>query len=148
MIETAPRTNSIARPWPLTSQARRELIDEIARLRQGLSGLGLEWLEAGIMDVPASLLGRRLQTLEAVLERAEIVDAVPCAAIGRTVTLRHDDGELVSYRLVFPGDGDPARGRISADSPLGAAMLGAQAGESVDVQAPAGSWSVTLVAVE
>jgi hypothetical protein len=148
MIDTAPRTNTIARPWPLTSQARRELIDEIARLRQGLSGLGLEWLEAGIMDVPASLLGRRLQTLEAVLERAEVVDAVPCAAIGRKATFRHEDGEVMSYRLVFPGDGDPARGQISADSPLGVAILGASIGESIDVQAPAGSWSVTLVAVE
>ena len=53
----------------------------------------------------------------------------------------------MSYTIVFPGDGDPSRGWVSADSPLGSAVLGARAGESVHVAAPVGRWRVTVVAV-
>jgi transcription elongation GreA/GreB family factor len=47
-----------------------------------------------------------------------------------------------------PGDGDPARRCVSADSPLGSALLGARPGAAVEVAAPGGSWSVVVLAVE
>jgi transcription elongation factor GreA len=50
--------------------------------------------------------------------------------------------------MVPPGTGDPRAGRISPDSPLGVALLGRRAGEDVEVQAPAGSWRATVVAVD
>jgi transcription elongation GreA/GreB family factor len=49
---------------------------------------------------------------------------------------------------VFPGGGDPAQGWISADSPLGSAILGCMPGDRVDVTAPAGPRVVTMVSVE
>ena len=67
--------------------------------------------------------------------------------IGRQATLREDDGETFSFRLVFPGDGEPAQGWISADSPLGSAVLGRRPGDVVEVAAPAARRAVTLVAV-
>ena len=44
--------------------------------------------------------------------------------------------------------GTPAEGWLSADSPLGAAVLGRSPGDAVEVTAPAGSRVVTVLAVE
>jgi transcription elongation GreA/GreB family factor len=38
-------------------------------------------------------------------------------------------------------------GTVSPTSPLGAALLGRKLGESVDVQAPRGSWRATIRAI-
>jgi transcription elongation GreA/GreB family factor len=70
------------------------------------------------------------------------------AVIGRRVTLLEEDGDSVTYGLVFPGDGDPIQGWISADSPLGAAVLGCAPGDRVEVDAPVGRRVVTVLSVE
>ena len=62
--------------------------------------------------------------------------------------LRGDDGSRVTYALVAPGEGAPSQGRISADSPLGAAILGRRAGDTVEIDAPAGRRRVTVECVE
>jgi transcription elongation GreA/GreB family factor len=36
---------------------------------------------------------------------------------------------------------------VSPDSPLGAALLGAAEGDTVDVQAPRGAWRATILSV-
>jgi len=134
--------------WPLTREAREQLIEEIARLRGDLTSLAGQGLEEGIVRLPMTIAMRRLETLRDVLDRCEVVDDTSCAAIGRRARLHDGDGEASSYEIVFPGDGDPDRGRISADSPIGAAVLGARPGDVVEVTAPAGRWSVTVLAVD
>jgi transcription elongation GreA/GreB family factor len=54
---------------------------------------------------------------------------------------------VASYSIVYPGAGDPARSCISADSPLGAALLGARPGATVEVAAPGGSWSAVVLGI-
>ena len=117
-------------------------------MRHDFLSLTGQGLEEGIVQLPVALAARRLETLKDVLDRAEIVDDVRCAAIGRRATLRDDDGESASYEIVFPGDGDPTRGCISADSPLGGAILGSQEGDVVEVNAPAGRRSLTVVSID
>ena len=68
--------------------------------------------------------------LSAVLDAAEQIHEPDRAVIGRRVTLLEEEGESVIYTLVFPGDGDPAQGWISADSPLGSAVLGCRPGDT------------------
>jgi|SRR4051794_16890232 transcription elongation GreA/GreB family factor len=89
---------------------------------------------------------QRLSVLGAVVDSAEVTKAT-CVAIGSRVRLRDSEGKTFDYSVVFPGDGDPLRGWVSADSPLGAAVLGREPGAQVVVHAPAGSWSVTVVDV-
>jgi transcription elongation factor GreA len=55
---------------------------------------------------------------------------------------------LDEYLLVPPGGADSRDGRISIDSPLGQALLGRRAGETVEVKAPSGNRTVTLVHVD
>jgi transcription elongation GreA/GreB family factor len=141
------------RRWPMTPEAWRALADELALLRVDLTTLASAADEGdGLVDFRVAQTARRLDLLTGVLESAEAIDDPECAVIGRRTTRVDGEGEgeddRVSYVLVYPGEGDPARGWVSADSPLGAAILGARAGESVEVHAPAGRRRVTVVAVE
>jgi transcription elongation GreA/GreB family factor len=131
----------------MTKEARHALIDEIAELRKDVAILaGAAPSDDGIVRLPAAQAARRLETLEEVLAGAELIDDGR-AVIGRRVELRDEDGESMSYTIVFPGDGDPSRGWVSADSPLGSVVLGARPGKSVHVSAPVGRWRVTVVDV-
>jgi transcription elongation factor GreA len=146
-ISAAPSVDRLPR-WPLTRAARERLADEIVRVRQELAAMTGQGLEEGILRLPIELGSRRLETLQGVLDRCDVVDDAPSAVIGRRASLRGSDGVEMTYDIVFPGDGDPDKGRVSADSPLGSAILGAQVGDAVEVSAPAGRWSVTVVSVD
>jgi len=148
MSATAVTRTSHARSWPLTPEALRRLDLEITRTRDELSVLTSRGLEEGIVRLPVAVAAKRLDTLRQVLAGAEVIEDPGCVVIGRRVTLRDSAGELLSCSIVFPGDGDPASDCISADSPLGAAILRARAGDEVQVDAPAGHWSITVVTVE
>ena len=148
MADNAAQPIARTRSWPLTSAARDDLLEEIVRLRRDLASLTGQGLEEGIVRLPVALAARRLGMLKEVLEQCQLADAEPCAAIGRRATVCDSDGRSMSCQLVLPGAGDPGSGRISADSALGAAILGAYAGDVVEVETPAGRHSVTVTSVE
>jgi transcription elongation factor GreA len=96
------------------------------------------------------LLEDRIAALEARLARAEVVDGVSLdgvAGVGTRVRLTGDGGVEVEYALVGAGEADPARRRVSVDSPLGHALVGRRAGDRVDVQAPSRLVRYKLLAV-
>jgi hypothetical protein len=149
MNEPAIRQPSANQRWPMTGEAWRTLADELGQLRIGLAVLsGAGAPDHSVVHLPALEAGRRLDVLSAVLDASEQVHEPDRAVIGRRVTLLEQEGESVSYALVFPGDGDPPQGWISADSPLGAALLGSIPGDVVQVIAPAGHREVTVLSVE
>src|SRR5688500_10721055 len=41
------------------------------------------------------------------------------AIVGRRVHIAEEDGSQATYSLVIPGDGQPVRGRLGVDAPLG-----------------------------
>jgi transcription elongation factor GreA len=147
MSNAVAHTMEGSRRWPVTSAVRNQVVEELTRLRRDLGSLSRPGLEKGIGSQHLAVAGRRFATLKVVLEHAELVDDRPCVAIGRRVELRDADGQPMTLELVLPGNGDPANGHVSADSPLGDALLGALAGDNVEVSAPAGTWSVTVVSV-
>src|SRR4051812_49894781 len=70
----------------------------------------------------------RLEGLLATAQRPVLVSAP--AAVGATVEAQDvATGRLLTYRLVEPHEASPADGLLSVDSPVGAALLGACAGE-------------------
>jgi regulator of nucleoside diphosphate kinase len=75
--------------------------------------------------------------LLAELERAKVRDerAVPADSvqIGRTVEFRLDDGAPRRVTLVYPADADVGVGRISVLTPVGVAMLGLSAGQTMEM---------------
>jgi transcription elongation GreA/GreB family factor len=147
MTELATRRPSREQRWPMTREAWLTLVDELGRLRADVASLAGE-LADGVVDLTVIKAARRLDVLSAVLDAAERIHESERAVIGRRVTVLEPEGESVSYRLVFPGDGDPAQGCISADSPLGSAILGCVPGDRVEVTAPAGRRLVTVLSVK
>ena len=135
------------RSVPLTREAWDRCHDEIARLRDEITQMNGHGLEEGVLRLPVAIAAGRLAVLKDVLDRGQLVDDASYAAIGRRVILQSSDEEPIGYEIVLPGSGDPSVGWISADSPLGDAILGAQPGDVVDVDAPGGRWSLTVVAV-
>jgi transcription elongation GreA/GreB family factor len=131
----------------MTVEAWSTLVDELARLRADVASLAGE-LAQGVIDLAVVKAARRLDVLSAVLEAAEQIHEPERAVIGRRITVLEAEGESVTYTLAFPGDGDPAQGWISADSPLGSAVLGCEPGDRAEVEAPAGRRTVTVLSVD
>ena len=69
------------------------------------------------------------------------------AALGSTVRVRDVDGEE-AYTIVSRAEADIAQGRISADSPVGRALLGREPGDEIEVVTPGGIRLLTVVHVE
>lgn len=92
----------------------------------------------------------RIQELEALLGRAVIISAPSNSgviAVGSTVLLREKGREPVKYFLVGAQEADPRNGRISNESPIGRALLGHKAGETVEAATPAGKLIFEIVEV-
>jgi regulator of nucleoside diphosphate kinase len=47
-------------------------------------------------------------------------------------------GEKMTFRLVFPSDADFERGKVSILAPIGTALIGYRAGDTVHWQVPSG----------
>lgn len=134
------------RRWPMTGDAWRSLVDELAQLRERLSALEGAAHDDGI-DLPSVIARRRFGSLSAVLDAAEQVDGADDAVIGCRVTLADENGASATYVLVCPGEGDPSRGWIAADSPIGRAVLSARVGDRIEIIAPAGRRVETVLSI-
>ena len=84
----------------------------------------------------------RIMTVESLLKNVQLIEPSGQSSIvqlGSRVTVREDGYESESYQIVGPAEVNPAQGRISNKSPLGQALLGRRAGESVEINTPAGT---------
>lgn len=83
----------------------------------------------------------RIMTLEAMLRNAILIESPETndrVHLGSRVVVREDGQEPEEYIIVGPAEADPMAGRISNESPLGKALMGARVGDRVVVQAPSG----------
>ena len=58
--------------------------------------------------------------------------------LGARVELKDAEGDKHVYQLVGSAEADPAHNKISNESPVGQAILGARKGDKVKVQVPSG----------
>lgn len=97
-----------------------------------------------------SFLEGRVLAIEAILRNHVIVEAPSGATavhMGSTVTIEDDFG-TTTYTIVGPTEANPAEGRISTSSPVGAALLGHGVGQDVVVKTPRGASRFKIVAIE
>jgi transcription elongation factor GreA len=133
----------------LVTAKRREVADwlRVARDDGGEPGENLD-VAAALYE--QAMLERRIDELEATLALARIPDppAEGIAGIGQRVQIRLRPGaEPSEYHLVGAAEAEPTKGRISVDSPIGRALQGRRAGDTVDVDTPGGARTVEIVAV-
>ena len=84
----------------------------------------------------------RINELKYQLDHAVIIDSADKNAVSMgskvTVIRKNDKKELV-YEIVGFSQSDPANGKISDESPVGMALIGAKKGDKVVVEAPIGN---------
>ncbi|MEZ5903668.1 MAG: nucleoside diphosphate kinase regulator, partial [Geminicoccaceae bacterium] len=70
------------------------------------------------------------------LERARVVPdhklRPGIVRMGSTLRFSTDSGESREVTLVYPGEADIAAGKVSVLTPIGAALIGLAAGQSID----------------
>ena len=97
----------------------------------------------------------KIAELKVLIENAEIVDKSEIDAPKDTVTLGSlikvldlEFNEEDNYEIVGSQEANPKQGRISDDSPVGRALRGHRAGDTVSVLAPAGEIRLKILSVE
>ncbi len=100
-----------------------------------------------------SFIEGRIQELESVVSRAEIIDVAALSGetikFGATVTLIDEDSEEeITYQIVGDHEADINRGLISTSAPIGRALIGKKQGTSVEVKTPKGARFYEILMVE
>jgi transcription elongation factor GreA len=146
------------KPEPLTRAQKEQLEAELAELEgprradmvqaiaaaRGFGDLS-ENFEYHAAKNEQGMLERRITLLRDRLVRAVLIDEDAVAAsetvgIGSTVEIEDEKGERMRVEISSVGG-------VSPDSPLGRSLLGAKAGDMVDVDAPRGSWRARVVSI-
>ncbi|WP_127997564.1 transcription elongation factor GreA [Piscinibacter defluvii] len=151
---------------PLTKRGAEKLKDELTRLKsverhaviqaiaearaQGDLSENAEYEAA--KDKQGFIEGRILE-IEGKLAAAQIIDPAALDAggkvvFGSTVDLEDvDSGAQVTYQIVGEDEADLKQGLISIGSPIARALIGKEAGDVAEVQAPGGLRHYEIVGV-
>ena len=151
---------------PLTRRGAEKLKDELHRLKtverhaviqaiaearaQGDLSENAEYDAA--KDKQGFIEGRILE-VEAKLSVGQVIDPAALNAggkvvFGATVDLEEEEsGEAVTYQIVGEDEADLKQGRISISSPIARSMIGKEAGDVAEVQAPGGVKRYEIVEV-
>jgi len=99
-----------------------------------------------------AFLEGKIQELEFLLKNAVIIEELEenhgVVTVGTKVTIQEDGSSPETYFLVGAKEADPRNGRISNESPFGAALLGGKEGQEVVVQTPAGQVRLKILKIE
>lgn len=123
-----------------------------ARIAQRQADLAALKTRADRLDkLPEAAAERDLRWLEARLKAAVVIDPAQHdlteVAFGLAVTVIGEDGRETTYEIVGEDEADAPRHRIAPNSPLARALLGAQVGDVVTWQRPAGRLDLEIVRI-
>jgi transcription elongation GreA/GreB family factor len=131
----APERRVPTGPRPLTPEGHARFVKERASLKGD--------------DRPDAAERRRL--LDVLLERAVLAPAGAGAdgraVLGAWVEVEDADGKRRTLRLVGGDEADAEQGLVRVDSPLGAALLGRSAGDTVIVERPRDTLELRMLRV-
>ena len=151
----------MAKKISLTKQGRDKLLDELENLKKVKRPAVVERIKRsrdyGDLSENAeyedarneqSFVEGRIQELEHILKYAEVSEKRGSGevALGSQVKVKID-AEQYSYEIVGSTETDPISGKISAESPIGSAIIGKKAGEKVLAQTPSGEIKLTIVSI-
>jgi transcription elongation factor GreA len=94
----------------------------------------------------------RIQEVQAMLRNAVVISKNGSVGgvigIGSRVNIAEKGRKPALYHLVGAQEASPREGKISNESPIGKALLGHKAGETVTVETPAGPLDFEIISVE
>lgn len=131
----------------LTTEGRRRMSERLAEARS--HGDIRENADYDAAKTEQGLMEARIRKLRHLLDTAVVGEAENdgTVRVGSIVTLRDEDGDEDEYFVAIPEN--KVRGFLlaSPNGPLGAALIGASAGDEVSYEAPGGTFTVNVVAV-
>ena len=94
----------------------------------------------------------RIKELEELLENAVILDEssidTSVVSLGSNVKVYNNAMAMeMTYDLVGSNEANPMEGKISDQSPIGAALIGKRAGDEIEVEVPNGTVSMKILEV-
>ena len=93
----------------------------------------------------------RINELEYQLDHAEIIDVSDNDSVSmgsKVIVKRLSDGFEATFEIDGFSQSEPASGKISDESPVGKALMGAKIGETVVVEAPIGNLEYEILGLE
>ena len=95
----------------------------------------------------------RIEELEKILKNAEVIDEdevdLDKINVGCTVSLYDVEfDEKVTYQIVGSTEADILDNKISNESPIGKALIGAKIGQTVDVEGPDGTCKFKILEIK
>ena len=94
----------------------------------------------------------KILKLQNILKHATVIDDedndLSVVSIGSKVKIYDKEfDEELTYVIVGSTEANPAENKISNESPVGRALIGKQAGDEVDIEAPQGTFSVKILEI-
>jgi transcription elongation factor GreA len=132
----------------LEGDARAQIIDDIATARA--HGDLSENAEYHAAKDQQGLQEARVRQIREMLENAEIIHTMDDGVIkpGKLVTLRYEGEEPETYLLGLREERGGDHDILTPESPIGRALVGHLAGESLVAKVPSGDLKIEIVAVE
>ncbi len=132
----------------LINKKRPEVLARVSQARN--MGDLVENAEYAASREELTFIDGRVDELEIILKQAVIIKDAKTSnhaiKLGSTVTL-HSNGKKEIYTVVGEWEADPENKKISHESPLGKVLLGKKVGEKVQVEAPAGKITYSVISV-
>ena len=95
----------------------------------------------------------RIEQIEKILKNAEVVldeeidlNRISIGCVVRVLDIEDDEEE--EYKLVGSSEASSLQNKVSNESPIGRALLGAQVGDVVEVEAPAGIVQYKVLSIQ
>lgn len=86
-----------------------------------------------------------LKNVKVISEEEIAGDKVHVGSTVKVLDVEFDEEQV--YQLVGSAEADPRGGKISDDSPVGRAIIGHAAGDTVDVETPGGTIQIKVVEI-
>jgi len=143
------------------AKLRAELVELKGPRRQEISKRLREAISMGDLSENADyhkakedqgFLEGRIQELDYLLQNAIIVEERSgkreIAEVGAYVTVQEEDYPEETYYLVGAKEASPPDRKISNESPIGSALIGHRAGETVTAKTPGGEIRLKILKIE
>lgn len=147
--------------YQLTAEGRKELEVELTELKSRRGEIADKIAEArdyGDLSENAEydsareeqgLVETRIAEIEDILMNAEDIKATKSSSIHLGTTVELETGsKKVTYTVVGSVEANPGEGKISDESPIGAALMGKKVGDSATVSTPKGDVTYTIASIK
>ena len=146
--------------YKITKLGKKELESELKDLKNRRQGVAKKIAEArdfgdlsenaeyDVAREEQGLIETRITEIEDIVLNAEIIKNIKKSKIslGNTVELKNGKKNVV-YTIVGPVEAYPLEGRISNESPIGAAIFGKKVGEKVIVGTSKGKVEYEIISI-